>query len=87
MLTDYIQAAMRHAVCKVLPGDGTHFCEIPTMPGVWANAETRESSMQELQEVLEDWITLGLAMQQPLPVIDGIDVNPGYATVTRGQCE
>ena len=78
MLTEYIEAAMRRARCKVLPEDGDHFCEIPDAPGVWAHAETLEASRAELREVLEDWITLGLAMHHPLPVIDGIDINPQY---------
>lgn len=79
MLTDYIEAAMRRAVCKLLSEDGTYFCEIPDTPGVWANAGTIDAGRQELREVLEDWITLGLARQQPLPVIEGIDINPQYA--------
>ncbi len=29
----------------------------------------------ELQEVLEDWIAIGLSEHQHLPVIDGIDIN------------
>ena len=73
MSTDYIQAAMRRAICKFLPGDGRYFCEIPDTPGVWTNAETPEAGRKELREVLEDWIALGLAMRRPLPVIDGID--------------
>ena len=87
MLTDYIQAAMRHATCKPMPEDGTYFCEIPATPGVWASAATLEASRKELQEVLEDWITLGLAMHRPLPVIDGIDINPEYVTVNTRHAE
>ena len=87
MLTAYIQAAMRHATCKVLPEDGSYFCEIPVTPGVWENAETLEASRRELQEVLEDWIALGLALHHRLPVIDGIDINPEYATIATRNAE
>lgn len=80
MLTAYIQAAMRHAQYKILPGDDTYFGAILATPGVWAQADTLEASRQELQEVLEDWITLGLASHQPLPVIDGLDITPDYTT-------
>ncbi|HEX5503350.1 MAG TPA: hypothetical protein VFW96_12065 [Thermomicrobiales bacterium] len=75
MLTEYIQAAMRHARCKRLPEDGANFCAIPETPGVWASAATEEAGLRELREVLEDWIALGLAMRHALPVIDGIDLK------------
>lgn len=87
MLTLYIQAAMKRAICKRLPEDGTYFCEIPDTPGVWANADTPEEGRKELQEVLEDWITLGLVRHDPLPVIDGIDINPEYALPHAGTPE
>ncbi len=87
MLTTYIEAAMRRATCKLLPEDGTYFCEIPDTPGVWADADTREAGLQELRSVLEDWITLGLSRRRPLPVIDGIDINPQYALPGAGTPE
>jgi len=43
--------------------------------GGWAEGDTLEACRDELQEVLEDWIILGLRMGHPLPVIDGIDLN------------
>ncbi len=87
MSTDYIQAAMRRAICKFLPEDSAYFCEIPDTPGVWANAETPEASRKELQEVLEDWIALGLAVRHSLPVIGGIDINPQYAGIDSGHTD
>jgi hypothetical protein len=65
VLTSYIQVAMRHALCKRLPEDGAYFCEIAETPG-----------LRGLRAVLEDWITLGLAMRDALPMIDGIDIPP-----------
>jgi predicted RNase H-like HicB family nuclease len=38
---------------------------------VWAQAGTLETCREELQEVLEEWIVLGLTMGHPLPSIDG----------------
>lgn len=62
---------MRHARCEVFDEDGTHYCEIPECPGVWANEPTREQALEDLRRALEGWIELGLAMNEPLPEIDG----------------
>jgi predicted RNase H-like HicB family nuclease len=72
MLTDYIQAAMRNAQYEILPNGEGYFGRIPNLQGVWANAETLESCRKEMQEVLEEWIMIGLKMGTPIPVIDGI---------------
>ncbi len=75
MLTEYIRAAMRQATYKILDDDGTFFGSIPSCQGVWSNAATLEACREELQEVLEEWILIGLRHGDPLPVIDGIDLN------------
>ncbi|MFN8483958.1 MAG: type II toxin-antitoxin system HicB family antitoxin [Anaerolineae bacterium] len=74
MLTDYIRAAMQRATYKTYP-DGTLFGEIPGLQGVWATGPTQDACRDELQEALEDWITVGLYLHHPLPVIDDIDLN------------
>lgn len=71
MLTNYIQAAMRRATYEILP-DGTFYGEIPGFQGVYANAKTLEACREELREVLEGWIVLGLRLGHSLPVVDGI---------------
>jgi predicted RNase H-like HicB family nuclease len=79
MLSRYIQAAMSRAAFKRLPESGQFFAEIPDLQGVWASADTLEAAHAELQEVLEDWIALGLSMHHYIPVIDGIDINIEHA--------
>jgi predicted RNase H-like HicB family nuclease len=74
VLTEYINAAMRHARYEILPDDGGYYGEIPELPGVWANADTLEACREELREVLEDWIALGLAQGSPIPPIDGVAI-------------
>ena len=74
MLTDYIQAAMRHAEYEDLGLEGW-FGHIPGLQGVWANAPTRGTATEELASVLEDWILLSLRLADPLPILDGIDLN------------
>jgi predicted RNase H-like HicB family nuclease len=73
MLTDYIHAAMKRAKYEML-SDNTFYGEIPDFDGVYANAETLESCREELQEVLEGWIVLGLRLGHTLPAIDGIQL-------------
>lgn len=75
MLTDYIRAAMREAHYEILPDGEGYFGKISDLQGVWANADTLEACREELQEVLEEWIIVGLKMGAPIPAIDGIELN------------
>lgn len=75
MLTKYIQAAMQQAKYEIFPDDGSFYGEIPICEGVYANAPTLEACREELQEVLEDWISIDLTMNLPLPIIDGIHLE------------
>ena len=75
MLTEYINAAMRKAHYTILPDAGGYYGKIEDLQGVWANADTLEDCREELREVLEEWIILGLKMGHPIPIIDAIDLN------------
>jgi predicted RNase H-like HicB family nuclease len=75
MLTKYIQAAMRRAKYEILPDDGTFYGEIPGFDGVWANAHSLEACREELEEVLEEWLLLGISRNHPLPAVDGIELT------------
>ncbi len=66
---------MRHARCEWLPDDGVFFCHIPELPGVWASGDDEGTTRTEVQEVLEDWIALGLSMHHDLPTLDGIAIT------------
>jgi len=76
MLTQYIQAAMHRAKYEILQEDGTFYGEIPELPGVYATASTLEDCRELLQSVLEGWILLGLHLHHPIPILNGIDLNP-----------
>jgi predicted RNase H-like HicB family nuclease len=69
--TQYINAAMHHATYEILP-DSTFYAEIPGFQGVYADAATLEECREQLQEVLEGWIVLGLRVGHSLPILDGI---------------
>jgi len=72
MLTAYINAAMRKARYEILPEGEGYWGAIDGLQGVWAQADTLEACRDELREVLEEWIVMGLKMGHPLPAIDGI---------------
>ena len=75
MLTAYIDAALRKAHYEMLPNGEGYFGAIEGFQGVWAQADTLEACREELREVLEEWIVLGLRMGHPLPPIDGITLT------------
>ncbi len=75
MLTDYIQAAMRCAHYEMLEDGEGFFGNIKGFEGVWANSDNLEDCRKELQEVLEEWILIGLKHGSQIPVIEGIDLD------------
>jgi len=66
---------MARAHYELLPEDTTFYGEIPGLQGVWANAATLEACRQELQEVLEDWLLVGLCLGHLIPALDSFDLN------------
>ncbi len=73
----YIDAAMGMATYKVYDDDdGSYYGEIPGLQGVWANADTFEECRQELREVLEDWIALGIVLGHDIPDIWAVGLMP-----------
>ena len=75
MLTAYINAAMCSAHYELLEDGEGYVGKIPKLQGVWENANTLEACRDELREVLEEWIILGLRMNHDIPAIDGIELN------------
>ncbi len=76
LLAEYIEAAMRDFVYKVLEDDGSYFGTVPGFQGAWANADTVEECRRELAEVLEDWIILGIKHGHPIPEITSVSLMP-----------
>jgi predicted RNase H-like HicB family nuclease len=70
VLSRYIRAAMQRARYEILSDDGSYYGEIPGFDGVLANAPTLEACRDQLQEVLEDWILIGISEQHELPQLD-----------------
>jgi predicted RNase H-like HicB family nuclease len=74
MLTAYINAALGKARYEILAGGEGYYGAIEGLQGVWAQADSLEACREELREVLEEWIILGLRMGHALPAIDGISL-------------
>ncbi len=72
MLTAYIAAALRKAHYEVLPDGEGYAGTIEDIPGVWTQADTLEDCREELREVLEEWIVLGLKLGHVIPPLDGV---------------
>ena len=75
MLVEYIHAAMQHAQFEQME-DGRCYGTIPPCQGLWADGDNIEQTREALREVLEDWILVKTRFNDPLPVIDGFDINP-----------
>jgi predicted RNase H-like HicB family nuclease len=75
MLMAYINTAMHKAHYEILSDGEGYFGSIEELQGVWANADPLEACREELQEVLEEWIVLGLRKGHHLPEIDGYSLD------------
>ena len=70
MLTNYIHAALNCAKWEIL-ADGSFYASIPQLPGVYAADVKLDACIQELQEVLEEWVMLGLRFKSDFPELEG----------------
>ena len=75
MLTEYLNAALDHAVFTRLDDGEGYFGSIPELPGVWANEDTIEATRADLREALEGWVVLRLQLGLPIPEVDGVDLT------------
>jgi predicted RNase H-like HicB family nuclease len=66
---------MKRAKFEFLEEDGIFYGEIPGFKGVWGDGETLEECREVLQEVLEEWMVLGLQLGHSLPIVDGIELK------------
>lgn len=83
MLGEYLKAAMSKAEFKTIENPEPIFGEIRACPGVWATGNSEAECRATLEEVLEEWILLGIRMGHQLPEIDGITVQVPELTTVR----
>lgn len=87
MLTEYLQAAMRHAHYEILKDAGGYYGEIPQCRGVYVTGATLEECRATLAEVLEEWLLLRLHRQLDVPTIDGLELIVRQAGISREEWE
>ena len=75
MIQKYLQTAMQLAQYEILEEDEGFYGSIPGATGVWATGSTLEGCRQELLEVLEEWILIGIAQGHKLPEFDGVSLK------------
>jgi predicted RNase H-like HicB family nuclease len=75
MIQKYIQTAMQLAQYDFLEEDEGFYGSIPGATGVWATGSTLEECRQELLEVLEEWILIGVAQGHKLPEFNGVSLK------------
>lgn len=73
MFTNFIRAAMRRAHYEL--EEGTFYGEIPGFQGVFAQGATLEACREDLESVLEGWVSLGVRLGHELIVVDRLDLN------------
>lgn len=73
MITEYIQSALRRAKYEV--EDDVYYAEVSDLPGVLAYGPTLEECRNQLIEVIEGWLIVGIRHGDVIPVLDTIDLN------------
>lgn len=66
MIADYLGAALRQAQYEL--EDNTFFAKIPGFDGIVASGDTLEDCRQQLIDVLEGWLLVGIRHGHSLPV-------------------
>ena len=80
MLTEYVEEALRRARYELIEDEETpYYGEVLDLPGVWACGPTLEACRQELKDVIEGWILLGVRQSLDIPPLgdggDGVNRN------------
>ncbi len=73
MMAEYIHEAIKKATYKDLD-NGMLFAEIPGFAGVWVTGTSVEECRDELIDVLGEWLILKIRDNDPLPVVNDIDI-------------
>ncbi len=77
MLRAYIQQAMDHAHYEIIDQDESpYYGEIPELRGVIGVGRTLEECRENLEDALDEWVTLGLQLNHEIPKTNGISLEP-----------
>jgi len=70
LLQEYIDAAMKHAVCQW--DTDTWVAEVRVLPGCLSDGETREEALTNVRESIESWVIGSIRHGLPVPPIDDV---------------
>ncbi len=77
-----VQLIKRYALLAVMRaeterlGDGSWYAEIRGFPGVWAQGDSEDEALKEIETVVRDWTVLKILDEdKDLPIIGMIDLN------------
>lgn len=71
----YVHGAMKLAILHKTE-DGSYVSEIPGFPGVWGGGDTMKDCLDNLDEVLREWVLLKIKDgDHDLCMIEGINLN------------
>lgn len=72
----YVHGAMKLATLVKMEEDDSYASEIPDFPGVWGSGETMKDCLDNLDEVLREWLLLKIKdCDLDIPVIEDINLN------------
>lgn len=78
MLTEYVEEALRRARYEQIEDEETpYYGEVLDLPGVWACGPTLEACRQELKDVIEGWILLGVRQSLDIPPLGDLKIQDG----------
>jgi predicted RNase H-like HicB family nuclease len=75
MISNYIEAALKHARYELIKDEEPCYGEVEGLQGVWASAKTLEECRERLAEVLDGWLLVRLSRGLPIPPIDGVELR------------
>ncbi len=75
MFTQYVRTVMAQAKVEKIKDPLPYYASIPGFKGVWAQGKTRKQALQELQEVLEEWLLIKVRKQQFVPSVRKYNLN------------
>ncbi len=71
----YIQAALHKAKYKIDKEKNVYIAFVEELPICWGQGATYEDARQELANVIEGWVLLGIQQGDTIPPIGGINLE------------
>ena len=66
---------MSKAIVENIDDPLPYFASLPSFKGVWAQGKTKKEALEQLQEVLEEWLLLKVRKQQFVPTVRRYNLN------------